>query len=124
MSREEKRALKTLARLLRLCDRIDQIVGVGRAAYEREGAWPWAGTLALTALGDHVAELPESIREEFSGQPWQDIIDLRTLPADKDSVDEVMAGRVWTMLTESVPPLRSYVEDVMMPELRRRTGRR
>jgi uncharacterized protein with HEPN domain len=112
---ENRRAQDAASRVLTVCGIIAQIVESGEEHFLHDVQAQWAAEMGLIRIGEAVAKIPASVRERFAGQPWRQIIDLRSVAAHQD--DDLDPRRVWRTLTGDVPRLRDYLNDVMLPAL-------
>lgn len=115
MTADDRKARDAATRVSAVCEVIAQIVARGEQHFLDDIQAQWAAEMGLIRIGETVAKVPASVRERFDGQPWRQIIDMRTFVARRD--DDLDPRRVWRTLTRDVPRLRDYLSDVMLPAL-------
>ena len=115
MSIESRQAQDAATRVIAVCEVIALIVERGEDHFLREVEAQWAAEMGLIRIGEAVAKIPLPVRERFAGQPWRQIIDMRTFAAHQ--YDGLDPHRVWRTITRDVPRLRNYLSDVLIPGL-------
>lgn len=116
MTNDVAKALDSAERLIGTCDVLAELVAAGYDTYTTDVRTQWAIEMGLIRLGEEVTRIPESVRAQFSGQPWRIIIDLRNIAAHQ--YDSLTTRRVWATLLEDIPALRRYVAGTVVPALR------
>lgn len=115
MSTDDQKARDAAVRVIAVCEVIAQIVARGEPYFLDDIQTQWAAEMGLIRIGEAVAKIPASVRERFDGQPWRQIIDMRTFVGRRD--DDLDPRRVWRTLTRDVPRLRDYLSNVVLPAL-------
>jgi uncharacterized protein with HEPN domain len=103
------------ARVVAVCEVIEQIVALGEQHFLDDVQAQWAAEMGMIRIGEAVAKIPVSVRGRFGDQPWRQIIDMRNFAAHRD--DDLDPHRVWRTLTRDVPRLRDYLADEVLPAL-------
>ena len=116
MIRDQAKALDAAERLVGTCDVIAELVTVGYEKYTSDVRTQWAIEMGLIRLGEEASRIPEGVREQFPGQPWRIIVDMRNIAAHQ--YDTLATRRVWNTLLIDIPALRDYVVEEMIPTLR------
>ena len=116
MTREQTKALEAAERLVVTCDVLAELVTAGYETYTSDVRTQWAIEMGLIRVGEGVSRIPEGVREQFPGQPWRIIVDMRNIAAHQ--YDTSATRRVWNTLLCDIPALREYVVMVMLPVLR------
>ncbi len=78
MTADDRKARDAATRVIALCEVIAQIVARGEQHFLDDIQTQWAAEMGLIRIGEAVAKIPASVRERFDGQPWRQIIDMRT----------------------------------------------
>lgn len=116
MTSELSTSIDTSARLVATCDRLQQITDAGHETFVSQFTMQWAAQHGIVRLAEDIQRLPLATRERFPAQPWRSMIGMRNVIAHQyDTVDVEL---LWTTLTEHVPALRDYINEVMLPKLR------
>lgn len=116
MTRGQAKALDAAERLVATCDVLAELVTVGYETYLSDVRTQWAIEMGLIRLGEEVSRIPEIVREQFPGQPWRIIADMRNIAAHQ--YGSLTTRRVWDTLLIDIPALRDYVAEEMIPALR------
>lgn len=103
MTDDDRKARDAAARAIAVGEVIAQIVSGGKDAFLAETQAQWAAEMGLIRIGEYVAKIPESIRVQFPGQPWRQIIAMRNFAAHQ--YDDLDPHRVWRTITHDVPRL-------------------
>lgn len=115
MTADDRKARDAATQVIAVCEVIAQIVERGEQHFLDDIQAQWAAEMGLIRIGEAVAKIPTSVRERFDGQPWLQIIDMRTFVARRD--DDLNSRRVWRTLTREVPRMRDYLSDVVLTAL-------
>ena len=114
MNREQK-ARDAAVRVIAVCDVLRELTSIGFDEFVTDVRTQWAVEMGLIRIGEGINRIPNPVLEQFSDQPWRQIIALRGLAAHQH--DELDPRRVWRTVTRDVPMLRDYLHHVVIPGL-------
>ena len=63
--------------------------------------------LGLIRVGENINALPDSVKSQLDGLPWQDIVGLRNRIAH--GYGRLTKGRIWETASLSVPPFAEQI---------------
>lgn len=107
--------VEALDALVSYCEEAAILVGRGREAFQQDVLLQRAAEAIFNRIGDTIrAKLPDSLLDEYPGQPWSTIVAMRVRMAHIYAENDKTI--IWNTLTEHVPPLRDYVSHEMLGE--------
>ncbi|TIC82179.1 DUF86 domain-containing protein [Nocardioides sp. GY 10113] len=109
------KALDAARRVVVVCDVLAGIAGAGEEEFLGDVRSQWAVEMGLIRIGEGVNRVPDEILERFPGQPWRQIVAMRSFAAHQ--YDDLDPRRVWRTLVRDVPDLRVYLVDTVIPGL-------
>lgn len=112
------KARDVAARVVAVCDLLGALVDDGPEGLETFVAdvrSQWAAEMGLIRIAEAVDRMPPTVLARFDAQPWRQIVAMRSFPAHQ--YDDLDPRRVWRTVTRDVPSLRSYLLDVVLPQL-------
>ena len=105
---------KTVERILHYCDRLQEHVlafGNSKEEYISNNQYQDACSLVIIQLGEQVGRLSDEFKNEHNGIDWNGIKGMRNIHAH--DYDNVMFDVVWESITEDVPYLKEYLEQLI-----------
>lgn len=115
MTDQEAKGLETAERVVVVCDVLADLASIGIDEFVDDVRSQWAVEMGLIRIGEAVNRIPTEVRGRFEGQPWRQIIAMRTFAAHQ--YDDLDPRRVWRTLTRDVPALRDYLVGTVIPGL-------
>lgn len=109
------KARDAVARAIQMCDVVAELVEMDPEAFVDDVRTQWAVEMGLIRIGETINRIPADILDRFPGQPWRRIVGMRNFAAHQ--YDDLNPHRVWRTVTQDVPQLRSYLADVVLPDL-------
>lgn len=116
MNNSTAKAIDAAERVITVCDVLAEIAGRGFDDYVGDTRTQWAVEMGLIRIGEGINRIPDEVLERFHGQPWRQIIGMRSFAAHQ--YDDLDPARVWRTLTRDIPALRHYLIDVLLPGMR------
>lgn len=113
MSEAEDKARDAAERVIVMCDVLVGLTRMDVNAFVDDVRTQWAVEMGLIRIGETVGRIPADILDCFPGQPWRQIVGMRSFAAHQD--DDLDPRRVWRTVTQDVPALRGYLADVVLP---------
>ena len=104
-------------RVIAVCDVLSDLVPPDVDAFAADVRTQWAVEMGLIRIGETVNRIPNEVLEQFSEQPWRQIVAMRNFAAHQ--YDDLDPRRVWRTVTRDVPNLRAYLADTVIPGLGR-----
>jgi uncharacterized protein with HEPN domain len=101
----DKLALEHIAESLRL---IDDHIGDGRPAFLEHRQFQDAVLRRLEILADATAQLTPELKDRHPDFPWREVYGFRIIAAH--TYLDIDLERVWEIVTDHLPPLRTAVE--------------
>lgn len=117
MTVSDAKALDVVRRVLAVCDVLAEFADVGLEEFVDDIRSQWAVEMGLVRIGEAINRIPDEVLAEFADQPWRQIVAMRNFSAHQ--YDDLDPSRVWRTITQSVPALRIYLADTVIPGLDR-----
>lgn len=116
MREASTKASDAVARVVAVCDVLAQIASdTDIESFAADTRTQWAVEMGLIRIGEGVNRIPDDVLATYAGQPWRQIVAMRTFAAHQ--YDDLEPRRVWRTLTADVPALRAYLVDTVIPGL-------
>lgn len=116
MTTRPQKAVDAAERVISVCDVLTEIAGAGFDDFVADIRTQWAVEMGLIRIGEGINRIPVNVLEQFSGQPWRQMIAMRNFAAHQ--YDDLDPQRVWRTVTQDVPALRDYLSATVIPGLR------
>ncbi len=117
MTEAHRKARDAAERVIAVCDVLADLVPPDVDAFAADVRTQWAVEMGLIRIGETVNRIPSEVLEQFSEQPWRQIVAMRNFAAHQ--YDDLDPRRVWRTVTRDVPNLRAYLADTVIPGLDR-----
>lgn len=117
MSDPPQKARDAAERVVAVCDILAALIPPDVDTFAADIRTQWAVEMGLIRIGEAVNRIPHEVLEHFPGQPWRQIIAMRSFAAHQ--YDDLDPRRVWRTVTLDVPLLRAYLTDTVIPGLDR-----
>ncbi len=99
--------------IIESCGRISEYIeGVDRNTFENDEKIQDAVTRRLEIIGEAANRLPKEFMEEHKEIPWQKAISMRNILIHV--YDEIDLTIVWETITETLPPFKKQVEELLL----------
>lgn len=113
MTEARAKARDAANRVVAVCEVLADIAGDGFEQFAASTPTQWAVEMGLIRIGETINRIPAEVLEQFSDQPWHQIVAMRNFAAHQ--YDDLDPRRVWRTLTQDVPALRDYLADTVIP---------
>ena len=117
MTEEDQHALDAAERVVAVCVVLADLVTDDIDEFATDVRSQWAVEMGLIRIGEAVNRIPDDVLRRFPDQPWRQIVAMRNFAAHQ--YDDLDPRRVWRTVTGDVPKLHDYLQDTMIPGLRR-----
>ena len=74
-----------------------------------------ACALVIIQIGEFVGRLSDDFREKYAGVEWRQLKALRNIMAH--NYEDVIDHIVWTIITEEIPDIKEYLENILYGDL-------
>lgn len=114
MRDKEKRAVD---RILKYCDRIEACksrFGDDKDSYMVDKQYQDACGLAIIQIGENAKEFDEDFRQKYDKINWSSYVGIRNIFAH--NYEGVIDDITWLIITEDIPELKQYLEEIKINE--------
>ena len=105
---------KTIEKIIYYCDRLQEHVltfGNSKEKYITNKQYQDACSLVIIQIGEQVGRLSDEFKNQHSDIDWTGIKGMRNVHAH--DYDNVMFDVAWESITDDVPNLREYLEELI-----------
>lgn len=115
MTRAQQKATDAVHSVIDVCHTLAELLPNTLTDFENDTRTQWAVEMGLIRIGEGINRIPQEVLDRCDGQPWRQIIGMRNFAAHQ--YDDLDPKRVWRTVTQDIPLLRNYLEDVVLPSL-------